>query len=312
MYYQFDQKRKKLLSKKDKKISYTDRKFTSYTIVNEKEYKYFVIDEFGNLFLLAFINPFDEEKNNFIFQFLGEINYSTCLTYLENNYLFVGSYKSNSQLIKIENKNNSFINVVENYESLAPISNLTLINNNTEDENNVELLTISGIEKNCCIKTIKKGTPAVFIGELEISNVKNVFKISFDENNKINTFIVSTMKNSFIIDYDIKLNQISLNNKINFNTKNNVTGENDIIVYAQNIFKSVILMVTNSAILLYKINNKDIKLETRQTFDNNYKIKPLLVKYNERLNSIFIYFNNKRFLSFQINENCEIMSNKEL
>ena len=314
MYYQFDQKRKKLLSKKDKKISYTDRKFTGYTIVNEKEYKYFVIDEFGNLFLLAFINPFDEEKNNFIFQFLGEINYSTCLTYLDNNYLFVGSYKSNSQLIKIENKNNSFINVVENYESLAPISNLTLINNNEEDENNVELLTISGIEKNCCIKTIKKGTPAVFGGELEINNIKNVFKISFDENDKINTFIVSTMNNSFIIDYDSKLNQISLNNKINFNTKNNVTGENDIIVYAQNIFMSVILMVTNSAILLYKINNKDkdIKLVTRQTFDNNYKIKPLLVKYNEKLNSIFIYFNNKRFLSFQINENGEIMSNKEL
>jgi hypothetical protein len=105
-----------------------------------------------------------------------------------------------------------------------------------------------------------------------------------------------------------------LNNKINFNTKNNFTGENDIIVYAQNIFKSVVLMVTNSAILLYKINNKekDIKLVTRQTFDNNYKIKPLLVKYNERLNSLFIYFNNKRFLSFQINENGEIMSNKEL
>ena len=92
------------LPKEDKKVTFTDRKFINYTIVDEKEYKYFIIDEYGNLFLLAFINPFLDEKCQFIFQFLGEINYSTCLTYLDNNYLFVGSYKSNSQLIKLESK----------------------------------------------------------------------------------------------------------------------------------------------------------------------------------------------------------------
>ena len=315
LYYIFDQKKKKLIPKKDKKISYTDRRYTGYTIVDEKEYKYFVIDEYGNLFLLAFITPFNDEKNQFIFQFLGEINYSTCLTYLDNNYLFVGSYKSNSQLIKIESKDNSFFKVVENYESLAPISNLTLINNNVEDENNVELLTISGIEKNCCIKTIKKGTPAIFQDEIEIKNIKNVFKISLDKNKNINTFIVITLNNSFIIDYDIASNQLSLNNRINFHTKNNNNlnnEENEIILFAQNIFESVVLMVTNSAILLYKINDKEIKLVTRQTFNNNYKIKPLLMKYNERLCSLFIYFNNKKFLTFKFNENGEIIYNKEL
>jgi len=314
-YYKYEPKKKKLVQKKDKKISYTDRKFINYTIVDENEYKYFVIDEYGNLFLLAFINPHKEENNHFIFQFLGEVNYSTCLTYLDNNYLFVGSYKSNSHLIKIESKDNSFIKIVENYESLAPISNLTLINNNVEDENNVELLTISGIEKNCCIKTIKKGTPAIIQDEIEIKNIKKVFKISLDKNKNINTFIIITINNSFIIDYDSISNQISLNNRINFHTinKNNNNNEfNEVILYAKNIFESVILMITNIAILLYKINDKEIKLVTRQTFDNNNKIKPLLIKYNERLNSLFIYFNNKKLLSFKFDENGQIIFNKEL
>ena len=167
----------------------------------------------------------------------------------------------------------------------------------------------------CCIKTIKKGTPAIFQDEIEIKNIKNVFKISLDKNKNINTFIVITLNNSFIIDYDITSNQLSLNNRINFHTKNNNNlnnEENEIILFAQNIFESVVLMVTNSAILLYKINDKEIKLVTRQTFNNNYKIKPLLMKYNERLCSLFIYFNNKKFLTFKFNENGEIIYNKEL
>ena len=315
IYYKYDQKRKKLISKEEKKVSYTDRKFINYTIISEKEWKYFVIDEYGNLFLLAFIEPFIEEKSKFIFQFLGEINYSTCLTYLDNNYLFVGSSKSNSQLIKIESKDNSFIKVVENYESLAPISNLTLINNNIEDENNVELLTISGIEKNCCIKTIKKGTPAIFQDEIEIKNIKNVFKISLNDNKNINTFIIVTINNSFIIDYDSKSNKISLNTKINFHTDNNNNGaeKSEEILFAKNVFNSIILIVTNLAILLYEVNDKEVKLMIRQKFEkNNNKVKPLLVKYNERLNSLFIYFNNKKFFCFKIDENGKVINNKEL
>ena len=309
IYYKYDIKRKKLVPIEDKKISFSDRKFINYTSISEKDYKYFIIDEFGNLFLLAFINPFTDEQNQFIFQFLGEINYSTCLTYLDNNYLFVGSYKSNSQLIKLENKDNSFIKIVENYESLAPISNLTLINNNVDDENNIELLTISGIDKNCCIKSIKKGTPAIFENELEIKNIKNAFKISLDENKNIYTFIIVNINNSFILDYDMISNKISLNNRINFHTNNN---GNEIILFAQNIFKKIVVLVTNSAILLYKLNNEEITLVTRQTFDDNNKIKPLLIKYNERLNSLFIYFNNNKFLCFKIDENGQIINNKEI
>ena len=313
MYYKYEPKKKKLYPRKDKKISYTDRKFIAYTIIDEKSYKYFVIDEYGYLFLLAFIiNNINEEDNKFVFQYLGEISYSTCLTYLDNNYLFLGSYKSNSQLIKVETKNNSFITLVENYESLAPISSLTLINNNIEDENNIEILTISGIEKNCCIKEIKKGTAATFENEVEIKNIKNVFIISVDKNKKIYTFVIITVNNSFIIDYNSSTNQISLNTRINFHTKNN--GEqNEEIIFAKNIYESIFTLVTNSAILLYKINSdKDIKLITRQTFDNNNKIRPLIIKYNERLNSLFIYFNNKTLFAFKIDQNGQIEYNKEL
>ena len=298
-YYKYDPKKKKLMAKKDKKISFEERKFTTYTTIDEKNYKYFVIDKYGNLFLLVLISPFSEEKNkaNLIFQFLGEINYSTCLAYLDNNYLFVGSNKAKSQLVKIEKNNNNFINVVENFDTLAPISNLTLVNKNIENENHVELITISGIEKNCALNKIKKGIPAILEDEIEIKNIKNVFKISlYKNNNSISTFIISAINNSFIFDYDQNSNKLGLNTVINIDKK-------DIIVFAQNIYdNSLILIVSKTYLMLYSIGeNNNITLTEKNYFDTDNKVSPLLLKYNKKLNTLFIYFNNRRLLYFKIN-----------
>ena len=309
-YYKYDQKKKKLLPKKDKKISYEERKFTTYTLIDEKNYKYFVIDEYGNLFLLVLILPFSEEKNksDLIFQFLGEINYSTCLAYLDNNYLFVGSNKANSQLVKIEKNENNFINVIENFDTLAPISNLTLVNKNIENENHVELITISGIEKNCCVNMIKKGIPAIFDDEIEIKNIKNVFKVNLNKNNhNIITFIITTINNSIILDYDQNSNKLSLNKQIKLN-------KNDKILFAKTIYNNtLLLMISNLSIFIYKINdNGNIEQTQDKTLDNMKQVRPLLIKYNEKLNSLFVYFNNKQFLVFKIDINGKICSKETL
>ena len=309
-YYKYDQKKKKLLAKKDKKISYEERKFTTYTLIDEKNYKYFVIDEYGNLFLLVLILPFSEEKNksDLIFQFLGEINYSTCLAYLDNNYLFVGSNKANSQLVKIEKNENNFINVIENFDTLAPISYLTLVNKNIENENHVELITISGIEKNCCVNMIKKGIPAIFEDEVEIKNIKNVFKVNLNKNNNnIITFIITTINNSIILDYDQNSNKLSLNKQIKLN-------KNDKILFAKTIYNNtLLLMISNLSIFIYKINdNGNIEQTQDKTLDNMKQVRPLLIKYNEKLNSLFVYFNNKQFLIFKIDITGKICSKETL
>ena len=307
-YYKYDQKKKKLLPKKDKKISYEERKFTTYTLIDEKNYKYFVIDEYGNLFLLVLILPFSEEKNksDLIFQFLGEINYSTCLAYLDNNYLFVGSNKANSQLVKIEKNENNFINVIENFDTLAPISNLTLVNKNIENENHVELITISGIEKNCCVNMIKKGIPAIFEDEVEIKNIKNVFKVNLNKNNNnIFTFIITTINNSIILDYDQNSNKLSLNKQIKLN-------KNDKILFAKTIYNNtLLLMISNLSIFIYN-DNGNIEQTQDKTLDNMKQVRPLLIKYNEKLNSLFVYFNNKQFLVFKIDINGKICSKETL
>ena len=298
LYYKYDMSKNELICKKEKKVNYTDRKFVNYAIIDEKNYKYFVSDEYGNLFLLAFIDPFNLKQNNeqFILQFLGEINYSACLTYLDNNYLFNGSNKSNSQLIKIENNSSSLIKVVKNYESLSPIKDLAIINN-MEEENGIELLTISGVDKNCYVKKIKKGSSVKLIGELKIKNIRNVFKIDINENkdNRIYSFIITTITKSFIIDYDYNQNIIKLNNKLKIN---------ELVIFIQNT-NYFIIIVTNLSIKIY---NKKLELITNEKIDeNNTKINPLIVKYNKKLNILFLYSNDKKLKSFKIDTKGKII-----
>ena len=229
MFYKYDISLKTLIPQNDKRVSYTDRKFINYAIIDEKNYKYFISDEFGNLFLMALIAQSNEQ---FILQILGEINYSNCLVYLDNNYLFNGSNKANSQLIKIETNTNSLINVVKNYESLSPIKEFILINN-MEEENAIEFLTISGWDKNCAIKKIKKGSPVIFNGDMEIKNLKDVFKINIINKENIYTLIVTTISKTFLIDYNYNTNEIFINNKLKLDN-------NELVIFVQNLNNFII------------------------------------------------------------------------
>ena len=300
LYYKYDIQRKKLIPQINKKVTYTDRKFINYAIIDEKNYKYFITDEYGNLFIMALIQGLNEQ---YILQFLGEINYSSCLVYLDNNYLFNGSNKANSQLIKIENNLDSMINVVKNYESLSPINDLILINN-MEEENAIEFLTISGYEKNCAIKKIKKGSPVIFKGGMNIKNLKDVFKIDIDNKENIYTFIITTISKTFMIDYNHDKNEVFINNKLKMEN-------NELVIFTQNL-KNFIIIVTNIAIKIY---NKNLELISTKIFDkknNKNKIIPLIVKYSKKLSTLFIYSNNKNLLSYIFDINGNIIESIEI
>ena len=304
LYYKYDISKKELNPKDDKKINYTDRKFINYAIIDEKNYKYFVTDEYGNLFILAFIDPFNLKQSNdqFILQILGEINYSTCLTYLDNNYIFNGSNRSNSQLIKIENKNNSLINIVKNYKSLAPIKDMAIINN-MKEENGIEILTISGIDKSCSINKIKKGSPVISKGELKIKNIRNVFKIKNINNKKqIYSFIITTITKSFIIDYDLNENIISINKKIDLK-------KDELILFVENASNYIIIVTTISI----KIYDNKLGLITNKPIDErNSKIYPLIIKYNKTLQNLFIYLNNNNLVSYNLDSKGKITNHTNI
>ncbi len=328
IYYKYNQENSKLTSSKT--INYTKRNFIDYAIVDEKKCKYYVIDENGVLFLFTFLNPKNNNTKNLNLgaklQILGQVNPCSSMAYLNDNILFIGSSKCNSQLIKIKDNsdNNSDlekIEIIEEYESLSPISNMVIINN-TKEENGIEILTVSGVGKNCSIKNIKKGTKILFSGDIEIKNIVKVFKVIIynvgnkknkTKNNNINfcSFIITTTMKSFIINYDYKYKIISLNQSINFK-------KNELVKFAKNI-KNLILIVTNLSIYIYQ-NDPLLTLITEYNINKNNNMNnnvianciPLIIKYNKNLNGLFIFYNNNILVKYLIDENIGKIINNEI
>ena len=313
IYYQFNEENKSLTCSKS--ISYEKKKFVDYILVDEKNFSYYIIDDLGFLYLFSMKKI---ENLKMFLQYIGKVSPPSCFAYLNNNILFVGSIKSNSQLIKIDNKDNNIeMNIIEEYESLSPISNMVLLNN-TKENNGVEVMTISGVGSNCSIKNIKNGTNIIFNGDIEIKNIIHVFKIIINEiNNSRNkkknkektfcNFIITTSMKSFIINYDFKYKIISLNTLINFE-------KNEKVIFAKNI-SDIIIIVSNINIYIYQ-NRFKLILESKLKINENGKI-PLLVRYNKNIKGLFIYFNNNNLIRYNIDiingkivENENILNNK--
>ena len=107
-----------------------------------------------------------------------------------------------------------------------------------------------------------------------------IFKISLTKNNSIISFIISTIYNSIIFDYDKGSNKLLLNTQLNLNKK-------EIIVFAQNIFDNyILLLVTIKSILLFNINENGIKETQIKNFDDN-NAKDKMQQKREQFNQRF-------------------------
>ena len=172
--------------------------------------------------------------------------------------------------------------------------------NNTKEENGIEIITVSGANNNCSLKNIKKGTNIIYTGELDIKNITDVFKIIINNSGnkrKIKNpssflFIITTTIKSFIIEYDYKYKIISLNTSINFD-------KNEKVKFAKNI-DNIIIIVTNIFIYIYQNN---LKLNFAKLKINEKGEIPLLLKFNKKLNSLFIYYNNNNLIKYNIDIN---------
>ena len=317
IYYQYNNINKSLT--RSKSVSYNKKKFIDYITADEKNYKYYVIDDLGYLYSFRFLlvknkNTENKEKIGMILQFIGKVNLPSCMAYLNNNTLFIGSIKGNSQLIKInENIDQNDIDfqkieIIEEYESLSPISSIILLNN-TKEENGIEIMTVSGVGSNCSVKNIKRGTCIIYNGEIEIKNISQIFKIIINNmgNKKKNksqnycSFIIATTMKSFIINYDYKSKIVSLNNLINFE-------QNEKVLYAKNT-KNIIIIVSNINIHIYQNDSKLTLLSKIKI--NAQGVIPLIIKYNKNLQGLFVYFSDNNLIKYPINVNDgKIMENE--
>lgn len=116
--------------------------------------RFLIGDMSGRLFILFLIRLEDEDKKNpfgfdLSIKYLGEVSIPQCLTYLDNNFIFVGSRMGDSQLIKLNLEANeisgNFIEVADSYVNLAPIVDMLVVDLDKQGQD--QLVTCSGYYK---------------------------------------------------------------------------------------------------------------------------------------------------------------------
>jgi hypothetical protein len=293
------------LVEKDTK-TYSDRKFVAYTEIDRT--RYIVADGDGNIYLLAY----KDEK--IIFQFLGEVNYVKSLAYLDNNFVFIGSDKGNSQLIRIikkgssngtnGNNTNPFIEIIEEYDSLAPINDFTIMNSNSE-ESNTEILCISGVGKTCSLKTIRKGTSINLFGRIDIAGVRDIYIVDHIANDAMDIEEGSGPNKLMFIAYTDRTELYHFDrfeNSINyFEDKHGVTGV--ITHYAKQLGKGII-HVTDKAINIYSQDMEEMSVSVPTI------VEPVIVKYKKGY--LYVYNKNNILLRYSIAELLANHNNPEI
>lgn len=117
--------------------------------------RYLIATEGGELFMLAFLLDYlgmpDHEQKALVLEFLAsELSAASSITYLDNNFCFYASQKSDSYILKITSDlqpdmKKPFCKVIQTFKSLAPVVDLSLATPNSKQGSQSELLITSGI-----------------------------------------------------------------------------------------------------------------------------------------------------------------------
>jgi len=117
-------------------------------------------------------------ENNVEVQRLGSVSIPTSISYLDNNYFFIGSSYGDSQVIKVlsEESEGSFVAVQQTYDNIAPISDFKMLN--FERYNNQrELLTCSGYKQHGSLRFIRKGISLNIEAETEVGKCNGLWSL---------------------------------------------------------------------------------------------------------------------------------------
>ncbi|KAF7492574.1 DNA damage-binding protein 1 [Sarcoptes scabiei] len=113
--------------------------------------------------------------------YLGEISIPSCVSYLDNNHIFVGSRFGDSQLIKLKTDckdDGKYIELIDTYLSLAPIVDLLMVDLDKQGQD--QLITCSGFGKEGSLRIIRNGIGINELATIELSGIKDVEEISID------------------------------------------------------------------------------------------------------------------------------------
>lgn len=81
----------------------------------------------GTLYMLTLIISGNHQVETLHLIDLGQVSLPTCLAFLDNDVVFVGSDKGDSQLVHIGSTGGNVLEVIEEFPNLGPITDFCVV-----------------------------------------------------------------------------------------------------------------------------------------------------------------------------------------
>uniref|UniRef100_A0A2Z5TRE2 Putative DNA damage-binding protein 1 n=1 Tax=Reticulitermes speratus TaxID=60591 RepID=A0A2Z5TRE2_9NEOP len=166
-----------------------------YAQVDSNGARYLLGDMAGHLFML-FLEQ--EEKmdgtltvKDLKVECLGEISIPECITYLDNGVLFIGSRLGDSQLIKLnvkQDEGGSYVSTMETFTNLAPIVDMVVVD--LERQGQGQLVTCSGAYKEGSLRIIRNGIGIQEHASIDLPGIKGMWALRIATSSKFDNTLV--------------------------------------------------------------------------------------------------------------------------
>ncbi|KAI5866704.1 mono-functional DNA-alkylating methyl methanesulfonate N-term-domain-containing protein [Durotheca rogersii] len=213
---------------------------------------YYIGDDYGTMWLLeilldgAVVTGLQMTK-------VGTTSRASCLVYMGNNVLFVGSHYGDSQVFHVDPETKS-LSLSQTLDSIAPILDLNVMDmGNREGEaqttneyssGQARIVTGSGVHKDGSIRSVRSGVGLDDVGILpDLGGVRALFPLKTLETAKTDTLVVSFLTETRIFTFapDGEIVEVSSFRGMVFHEQT---------LLARNLPNGRLLQVTTSSVLL--------------------------------------------------------------
>ncbi|KAL2444016.1 DNA damage-binding protein 1a [Exophiala dermatitidis] len=158
--------------------------WTCWTKIDDR--RWLLADDFGRLFFLM-IEISGGEVSSWRLDTVGVASKATCLVYLDEGYVFVGSHSGDSQVVHIEEEG---VRVVQSFANIAPILDFTIMDLGRGAEaggqqalefssGQARIVTASGAWQDGTIRSVRSGVGLEELGTIgELSHITDLWGLS--------------------------------------------------------------------------------------------------------------------------------------
>ncbi|KAG1174443.1 hypothetical protein G6F70_004910 [Rhizopus microsporus] len=160
----------------------------SYTVMDETGTRVLLGDAEGLLYLLT-LNSVANRVESLSFISLGKISIPSCLQYLDNDVVFVGSTVGDSQLIHIQRtaspEGGDILQVIEEFANLGPIADFCVAD--LDKQGQAQIITCSGAGKDSSLRVIRNGVGLNELAMIPVSGVQGIWALqsSFEKSHNL-------------------------------------------------------------------------------------------------------------------------------